>query len=97
MAARAEFVEDKREFDRICDLFLTRNPEYTSWGRPSPAMSPLVRLVPEWISAVDYSKSFGHSDLVRVSKQDLQSGTGDNDRSAGATIARPRVKFALHE
>jgi nitroimidazol reductase NimA-like FMN-containing flavoprotein (pyridoxamine 5'-phosphate oxidase superfamily) len=72
LAAKAAFVEDKGEFDRVSDLFLKRYPEYVSWGRPNPALSPMVRMTPELISVLDYSKGFGHSDLVTVSKRDLR-------------------------
>ena len=73
MAALAEYIDDKRVFDRILNLFLTRCPEFSSWGRPNPAFSPLVRLLPEIISVLDYSKSFGHSDLIKVSAADLRA------------------------
>lgn len=71
MAARAEFVSDKRDFERVWEMFLTRHPEFNSFGRPNPAMAPLVRMVPEWISVVDYTNVFGHSELTKVSRQDL--------------------------
>ena len=73
LAARAELVDDTREYDRICALFLKRTPEYVPWGRVNPAFSSLVRLAPETVSVVDYSKGFGHSDLVKVSPQDLRA------------------------
>lgn len=73
IAARAEFVSDKRDFDQVWDSFLKRHPEFNSIGRPNPAMSPLVRMVPEWISVVDYTNLFGHSELTKVSPLDLRS------------------------
>ena len=72
MAARAETVSEVRDFERICDLFLKRIPEYGPLGRPNPVLSPLMRITPEWISVVDYTKRFGHTDLVKVSRQDLR-------------------------
>lgn len=72
-AAHAELIEDKREYDRICDLFIKRTPEYISWGRLNPAFSPLVRLTPQIISVIDYSKAFGHTDLVKLSPHDLRA------------------------
>ena len=73
LAAKAALVEGKKEFDRISDLFLKHYPEYSAWGRPNPALSPMVRITPEIISVLDYSKGFGHSDVVRVSRQDLRT------------------------
>jgi nitroimidazol reductase NimA-like FMN-containing flavoprotein (pyridoxamine 5'-phosphate oxidase superfamily) len=72
LAARAEFIDDKPEYERICTLFLKRTPEFISWGHLNPAFSPLVRLTPQIISVIDYSKRFGHSDLVKISAQDLR-------------------------
>jgi nitroimidazol reductase NimA-like FMN-containing flavoprotein (pyridoxamine 5'-phosphate oxidase superfamily) len=66
LAARARVVEDMGEYDRVCDLFLKRFPEYASWPKPDPAMAPMIRIVPEIISVLDYSKGFGHSDLVTL-------------------------------
>ena len=71
LAATATFVEDKKEFDRGYDLFLTRYPEYRAWPRPEPAMAPMLRFVPEVISVLDYSKGFGHSDLVTLASPNV--------------------------
>jgi general stress protein 26 len=71
MAGKAALVEDRREFSRITDMFLQRCPEYAAWGRPNPALSPLLRITPEIISVLDYSKGFGHSELVTVSRKDF--------------------------
>jgi hypothetical protein len=40
---------------------------------PQPASSTVVllRIAPEIISVVDYSKGFGHSDLIAFSERDL--------------------------
>jgi nitroimidazol reductase NimA-like FMN-containing flavoprotein (pyridoxamine 5'-phosphate oxidase superfamily) len=71
IAARASAIEDHSDYDRVTDLFLNRFPEYAAWPRPLPAFAPLIKLAPEIFSVVDYSKGFGHSDLVTVSRQDL--------------------------
>jgi len=73
LAAKAVLLEDKSEFDRACDVFLKRYPEYASWGRPDPNIAPMLRITPELISVLDYSKGFGHSDLVSVSPGDLSA------------------------
>ena len=39
---------------------------------PAPATVPLLRITPEIVSILDYSKGFGHADLVRVSDDDLE-------------------------
>ena len=68
LAGKARPVEDKREFDRVCDLFIKRFPEYASWPKPDPTTAPMIRIVPEIVSVLDYSKGFGHSDLVKLSE-----------------------------
>ena len=66
MAARASVVEDRAEYDRATDIFLKRYPEYAAWPRPEPALAPMMRFVPEIVSVLDYTKGFGHSDLVTI-------------------------------
>ncbi|OCK53598.1 hypothetical protein LMTR3_28245 [Bradyrhizobium sp. LMTR 3] len=85
LAARASSVADRDEFDYISALRLKRYPEYaasppsaTTDGvaqravpRPSSDNVVLLRIVPEIISVLDYSKAFGHSDLIAFSERDL--------------------------
>jgi nitroimidazol reductase NimA-like FMN-containing flavoprotein (pyridoxamine 5'-phosphate oxidase superfamily) len=73
MAARGAPVEGKEEFERVCAFFLERYPEYTKWGPPDPALAPLMRFAPEVISVLDYSRGFGHSDLVTVDSGDISA------------------------
>ena len=72
LAAHAALVADKTDYERITSAFIERFPEYADWPRPNPAFAPLVKLTPEVVSIVDYSKGFGHSELVAVSGRDLQ-------------------------
>jgi general stress protein 26 len=71
MAARGAPVENKEEFDRVGRIFLQRYPEYAAMGAPPPALAPLMRFTPEVISVLDYSKGFGHTDLVTVESGDI--------------------------
>ena len=71
MAARAQWIEDRGEIDHAYALRLQRYPEYKIMPQPDPAAVPLMRITPEIISILDYSKGFGHSDLVSVSDRDL--------------------------
>jgi general stress protein 26 len=72
MAARALVIEDSSEVDRAAALLLHRYPEYRVMPRPNPAEVPLIRITPEVISVLDYSKGFGHTDVVTVSDRDLE-------------------------
>lgn len=71
MAARALVVEDKGERAHAGAILLRRYPEYKVMPPLDPAAVPMLRITPEVVSILDYSKGFGHSDLVRVSENDL--------------------------
>ena len=75
LGALAEVVKEKSEYLRISNLFRERCPEYASWPNPNPALAPLLRLVPVVMSVIDYTKSFGHSELVTLSAHDLRRPT----------------------
>ncbi len=66
MAARAQAVTDAAEAEKALGLLLSRYPEQKAAGLPMPKPSDvrLVRLRPTVISVLDYSKGFGHTDLV---------------------------------
>ena len=74
LAGKAATLTEAAEFDRAYEIFLKRFPEYASWPRPSPAASPMIRITPTIISILDYSKGFGHSDLVKVEDGDIRPG-----------------------
>ena len=71
IAARAEKVSDQGEREHAAEILLQRYPEYKVMPRPDPAAVPTLRLTPEVVSVLDYSKGFGHSDLVKVTDADL--------------------------
>jgi general stress protein 26 len=85
LAGKAAAVDDQSEFDHVAALRLKRYPEFADLPPPVlregalQRLSPqqvsgdviLLRIVPEIISVLDYSKGFGHSDLVTFSERDL--------------------------
>lgn len=85
LAGIASMVTDQCEFDHVAGLRLKRYPEYAALPspvfregamlrispQPAPAGVALLRIAPEIISVLDYSKGFGHSDLVTFSERDL--------------------------
>lgn len=71
LAAKAVLIEDKGEIAHARALHLDRHPEQKVLPAPNMAEVALVRFMPEVISVIDYSKGFGHSDLVRVTDRDL--------------------------
>ncbi len=85
LAGRASAVADQGEFDYVSGLRLKRYPEYAvlpppifhggalSRIAPQPSLDGVVllRIAPEIFSVLDYSKGFGHSDLIAFSERDL--------------------------
>jgi nitroimidazol reductase NimA-like FMN-containing flavoprotein (pyridoxamine 5'-phosphate oxidase superfamily) len=74
LAARALAVTDQSELDRVIQLRLKRYLEHAGTPAPMRPLSPdvvLLRIEPEIFSVLDYSKGFGHSDLVTFSEHDL--------------------------
>ena len=68
MAARAEAITDAREGERVLKLLMSRYPEQKSFPLPMPAATDvrLFKVTPSVISVLDYTKGFGHTDLVNV-------------------------------
>lgn len=66
MAARAQPVVDSTEADAALRLLLARYPQQNSLPVSTPSASEvrIFRLRPIVISVLDYSKGFGHSELV---------------------------------
>jgi nitroimidazol reductase NimA-like FMN-containing flavoprotein (pyridoxamine 5'-phosphate oxidase superfamily) len=67
LAGRATISEDDDEIDRVRGIVLSRHPTYKELPAPDPARIGVLCLTPDVVSIIDYSKGFGHSDLVRVS------------------------------
>jgi len=66
MAARAHAVEDRAEAEKVLRMLPLKYPEAPPLPvkMPSPDEIRLFRVTPTVISVLDYSKGFGHTDLV---------------------------------
>lgn len=66
MAAHAQRVVDRKEAQKALQLLMQRYPEQRSLPGPMPIPEDVYvfRVKPEVISVLDYSKGFGHTDLV---------------------------------
>ena len=66
MAARAQMVVDPMEVEKAMRSLMSRYPEQKSipLPMPTPADVRIFRLTPTVVSVLDYSKGFGHTDLV---------------------------------
>lgn len=66
LAGTAAAVTDQAELGRITPLFLDKFPQLAAFKDIDPFNMTLFRITPCIISVLDYSKGFGHSDLVRI-------------------------------
>lgn len=66
MAARAQAVVDPAEAEKALRLLMLKYPPQGSipLPMPTPADVRIFRVTPTVISVLDYSKGFGHTDLV---------------------------------
>jgi PPOX class probable F420-dependent enzyme len=66
MAARAQRVTHPEEAEKVLRMLMQRYPEQASLPGPMPGPKDIAifRVTPKVISVLDYSKGFGHTDLV---------------------------------
>jgi nitroimidazol reductase NimA-like FMN-containing flavoprotein (pyridoxamine 5'-phosphate oxidase superfamily) len=67
MAARAFAVSDRAEAEKILRMLPLKYPQQTvplPGPMPGPEQVAIFRVTPTVISVLDYSKGFGHTDLV---------------------------------
>jgi len=66
MAARAQAITDRAEAEKVMRMLPSkyRDAPPLSMKMPSPEEVRLFRVTPKVISVLDYSKGFGHTDLV---------------------------------
>ena len=66
MAAHAQAVTDPTEIAKTLTMLPRKYPGYTSFPMPKPEETIVFRVVPAMISVLDYTKGFGHAELVTV-------------------------------
>lgn len=66
MAARAQAVVDRSEAEKVLRMLPLKYPEQLSLPgpMPTPEQVRIFRVTPTVISVLDYTKGFGHTDLV---------------------------------
>src|SRR4051812_12882123 len=83
IAARASEVKDTKQRERAVKLLLERHPGLQKLERPAPDHSAVMRANPEVITILDYSKGFGHADLLTVGPGGLTDMTPARDDDWG--------------
>ena len=90
IAARASEVRDPKQRQRAITLLLERHPGLRKLERPDPGHSAVMRANPEIITILDYSKGFGHADLLTVGPGGLTDMTPARDDDWGfGTVLKP--------
>jgi nitroimidazol reductase NimA-like FMN-containing flavoprotein (pyridoxamine 5'-phosphate oxidase superfamily) len=67
IAANASLVESAKQREHAIDLVLKRHPNLAAMGRPDLSHSAVMRAYCSIVTILDYSKGFGHADLLTVS------------------------------
>ena len=90
IAARASEVRDAKQRARAVKLLLERHPGLRRLEPPSDEHSAVMRANPEIITILDYSKGFGHADLLTVGPGGLVEMTAVRDDDWGfGTMLKP--------
>lgn len=71
IAATAEVVTDAKEVSEIGNFIQQRFPKIDQMEPVAVDEIKFIRLRPLYISVLDYSKSFGHTDLVTIGADDI--------------------------
>ena len=66
VAANASEVRDPVQREHAIDLVLERHPALARLGRPDPEHSAVIRAYCSIVTILDYSKGFGHADVLTV-------------------------------
>ncbi len=66
MSARVAEVADEAERTHALARFAGRYREYAAFLQIDRTVTALMRARPEYVSILDYSKGFGHADLVQI-------------------------------
>lgn len=67
IAANASEVRDPKQRERAIDLVLQRRPALARLPRPDLSHSAVMRAYCSIVTILDYSKGFGHADVLTVS------------------------------
>jgi nitroimidazol reductase NimA-like FMN-containing flavoprotein (pyridoxamine 5'-phosphate oxidase superfamily) len=89
IAAHASEVRDGKQRERAVGLLLERHPGLKSLEPPDPSHAAVMRAYPAIITILDYSKGFGHADVLTVSPGGIEMAPArDDDWGFGAALKR---------
>lgn len=79
IAANASEVRDPKQRDRAIDLILQRRPALAKLPRPDMQHSAVMRAYCSIVTILDYSKGFGHADVLTVSPGGVEMAPARDD------------------
>ena len=87
IAARASEVKDPKQRQEAMKLILERRPGLRRLEPPDMSRSAVMRAWPSIVTILDYSKGFGHSDVLSISPGGVQmTPARDDDWGFGSTM-----------
>lgn len=88
IAANASEVSDPNLRERAVDLVLARHPALAKLPRPNAEHSAIMRAYPSIVTILDYSKGFGHADVLTVAPGGVEMTPARDDDWGFAPLAR---------
>ena len=79
IAANASEVRDPRQMERAIDLILRRHPALAKLPRPDLRQSAVMRAYCSIVTILDYSKGFGHADVLTVAPGGVEMAPARDD------------------
>lgn len=89
MAARASEVRDEKQRKEAIKLILERRPGLRKLAPPDPSHSAIMRAYPSIVTILDYSKGFGHADVLTVSPGGVQMTPARDDDWGFGSVLKP--------
>jgi nitroimidazol reductase NimA-like FMN-containing flavoprotein (pyridoxamine 5'-phosphate oxidase superfamily) len=90
IAAIASEVTDPEQRERAYALLLERHPEFGTFAKPDLKAAAFMRAACRMVTLIDYSKGFGHADIITVAGANIvgmQPARADNWGLAPAPVA----------
>jgi nitroimidazol reductase NimA-like FMN-containing flavoprotein (pyridoxamine 5'-phosphate oxidase superfamily) len=89
MAAEASEVTDTKQRKRAIGLLLDRHPGLKRLEPPRPGHSAVMRAYPSIVTVLDYSRGFGHADVLTVSPGGVEMTAARDDDWGFGSVLRP--------
>ena len=89
IAAHASEVTDANQRKQAITQLLERHPGLRRLEPPDPSHSAVMRAYPEIVTILDYSKGFGHADILTVSPGGVEMTPARDDDWGFGSVLKP--------